>query len=49
MFLAAYRKEIKASPNLIVGAAGEKIVTSLESVDPNLFAFLREFSQGGTR
>ena len=49
MFLAAYRKAIKASPNVIVGAAGEKIVTSLESVDPKLFAFFRKFSQGGTR
>ena len=49
MFLAAYSKAIKASPNVIVGAAGEKIVASLESVDPKLIAFFRKFSQGGTR
>ena len=47
-FLAAYKKAIKAVPNVIVGAKGEKIINAtLKNVDPKMTAFLHKYVKAG--
>jgi small nuclear ribonucleoprotein (snRNP)-like protein len=47
-FLAAYKKAIKAVPNVIVGAKGEKIINAtLKNVDPKMTDFLHKYVKAG--
>ena len=47
-YLAAYKKAIKAVPNVIVGAKGEKIINAtLRNVDPKMVDFLKKYVKAG--
>jgi len=49
-FLAAYRKAMKASPSVIVGEDGEKIIqTTLKNIDPKLVSFFHAYVKLGMK
>ena len=42
-FIAEYRKIVKAPPDMVTGADGEKVINALAKVDPKLITFLKEY------
>lgn len=42
-FIAEYLKIVKAPPDMVTGAEGQKIINALATVDPKLVSFLKEY------
>jgi hypothetical protein len=42
-FVAEYRKIVKAPPDMVTGADGQKVINALASVDPKIVGFLKEY------
>jgi tripartite-type tricarboxylate transporter receptor subunit TctC len=42
-FLAAYKKIVKAPPNMITGTAGRAVIANISSVDPKLVSFFKQY------
>jgi hypothetical protein len=42
-FIAEYIKIVKAPPDMVTGAEGQKIINTLATVDPKLVSYLKEY------
>lgn len=42
-FIAEYTKVVKAPPDLVTGAEGQKVINALATVDPKVVEFLKEY------
>ncbi len=42
-FIAEYLKIVKAPPDMVTGAEGQKVINALATVDPKLVSFLKEY------